>query len=239
MTEPKFEWFACNPSKMLSRLIGLKSTQALIYMVVIMRIYEEDGPCTDSARALGQRVGLDARTVQTALNTLLKTGKLWKAERGGLMEDSALDELIERRSRAEDHAKIAQPSAKIPQSKQQNGSRHRTENNRQSLGLFGRETRAREEGSANLADWTPSQEYFKYAESELNLTEAEVRAEAEKFRNHYLAKGVSWPNPGPKFKNWLFQASIYKIRDAEKAGKNAGPDFYDVAMGRANGQRHH
>lgn len=240
MTDQKFEWFACYPTKILARLIGMSTNQAMIYLVTVMRIYEEDGPCFDSARALGQRAGMAPRVAAAALKSLLKTGILWEAKGGGLMESDALNELIARHERTDDRAEFASRSSKIPKTNQRRRTTQSTDN--RSPHLFGGESRARGEAtipSASLADWTPPEEYFINAEAEFGLTPDEVRAEAEKFRNHYLAKGVSWPNPTPKFKNWLFQSSIYKIQDQLKASRNEGPDFYDVAMGRHNGHRQH
>jgi hypothetical protein len=76
MTEDRLPWFHCYPSKLLGALSSMNSDQQLVYVTVLLRIYEVRGPCPDLISALARRVGFNKRRVSDALDYLYRAGKL-------------------------------------------------------------------------------------------------------------------------------------------------------------------
>lgn len=246
----RFDWFKCYPDRMLKASIALNPNETLIYWTVIFRIYSLDGPCPDTPAVLARRTGLGARMVQRAINSLLKTGKLYRVD-GGIMETVALEQLIERNNARSQNPMIDvnEPldQSKKSKQKQQNGSqRQRQKEERETnlpFGQIGPRASIVPVTGIKLIEWTPSEKDASFG-IEQNLTAEEISREAEKFRNHYTANGVEgFVNPSARFRNWLVNASVFKARDAaraeaikdrdaKRAGRHDGPDFYDVAMGR-------
>jgi hypothetical protein len=72
----RLPWFHCYPSKLLGALSGMTSDQQLVYVTVLLRIYEVRGPCPDLLAALARRVGFNKRRVSDALDYLYRAGKL-------------------------------------------------------------------------------------------------------------------------------------------------------------------
>lgn len=72
----RLPWFHCYPSKLLGALSGMTSDQQLVYVTVLLRIYEVRGPCPDLLAALARRVGFNKRRVSDALDYLYRCGKL-------------------------------------------------------------------------------------------------------------------------------------------------------------------
>jgi hypothetical protein len=77
-------WFPCFPSKWLGALSAMQPMEALVFVVVCLRIYEVNGPCSDTVEALARRTGLDNRSVSKSLGRLFENKKLFKRD-GGMM----------------------------------------------------------------------------------------------------------------------------------------------------------
>lgn len=77
-----FPWFPCYPTKLLGALAGMKPHEGYLYWIVCLRIYEIDGPCSDSTDALVRRSGLKKALINSALECLFKSGKLVKTSCG-------------------------------------------------------------------------------------------------------------------------------------------------------------
>lgn len=76
VTDDRLPWFHCYPSKLLGAMAGMKPDQQLVYVTVLLRIYEVRGPCPDTLDALSRRVGFNKRRVSEALDALYRAGKL-------------------------------------------------------------------------------------------------------------------------------------------------------------------
>lgn len=92
MIDDRLPYFHCFPSKLLGALAQLTPDQKLVYLVVLLRIYEVRGPIPDSIEALATRVGINKRRVSEALDVLFKAGKLAR-EGNGIMNQFALEVL--------------------------------------------------------------------------------------------------------------------------------------------------
>lgn len=78
----RLEWFPCYPAKLLGALAGMTANEKLVYMVVLLRIYEINGPCRDSVDAIAVRAGVQRRQVAAAIDRLVEDGRLVRSEDG-------------------------------------------------------------------------------------------------------------------------------------------------------------
>lgn len=99
----KLPWFPCEQGPLLEALSGLKTDQKLVYLVVLLRIYDVGGPLDDSLDSIAMRCGVNKRRVTEALDALFKAGKLHRSDGGGIMNQKAhevLEEMKRRRGSA-------------------------------------------------------------------------------------------------------------------------------------------
>lgn len=94
MIENKFPWFACYQAKLLEALGGMKSDVKLVYLIMILRIYDCEGPCPDTLEAIALRCGLNRRRTSDALDILFRAGKLTR-ESDGIMNPIAREIIAE------------------------------------------------------------------------------------------------------------------------------------------------
>lgn len=97
MSDNRLDWFRCHQSKLLGALAAMPPDEQLIYVTVLLRIYEVNGPCPDDARALSLRTHLPVRRAVVAIDGLLAGAKpkLVRVD-GGMMNGFAETELDER-----------------------------------------------------------------------------------------------------------------------------------------------
>lgn len=95
MTEDRLPWFPCYQSKLLGALAGMPPDSGYVYMIVILRCYEVEGVCPDTAEVLARRTGMTKARVAKAIEWLLEHGKLIRCD-GGLENTFATEVLNER-----------------------------------------------------------------------------------------------------------------------------------------------
>lgn len=78
----RLDWFPCEPGPLLEALSGMPSPKKLVYLVVLLRIYDAGGACADSVAALAMRTGHNKRVVSDALNELFQEQRLYRGEGG-------------------------------------------------------------------------------------------------------------------------------------------------------------
>lgn len=93
----RLEWFACYPEKLLGALAGMTTNEKVVYLIVLLRIYESNGPCRDSIDALAIRAGVSKKQVQAALDVLFRDGRLVQIE-GGIHNPKAEQVIAESRA---------------------------------------------------------------------------------------------------------------------------------------------
>jgi hypothetical protein len=71
----------------------MPAPKKLVYLIMILRIYESGGACADSIGGIATRVGFNKRIVSEALNELFNEGRLFRGE-GGIRNPKA-DAIIE------------------------------------------------------------------------------------------------------------------------------------------------
>lgn len=115
----KEKWFKCFPGKWLNAVGQMTSDEMLVYFIVCLRIYDSDGPCTDTLKALAVRTRLNRRRVSNALDSLFQAGKLGR-EGAGIMNGFAAEIVAERTQRACVAAKAASSRWEKDEQKQHN-----------------------------------------------------------------------------------------------------------------------
>src|ERR1041384_1926416 len=91
----KLPWFPCEPGPLLGTLAGMPPDDQIVYIIVLLRIYEDGGPCLDTLDALARRTGLNKRRVSESLNNLFKANRLHR-DGDGLMNPKASKILSDR-----------------------------------------------------------------------------------------------------------------------------------------------
>ncbi len=78
----RLPWFHCYPTKLLGALAGMSPDQQLVYVIMLLRIYEVRGPCPDTLDAIARRTGINKRRASDALDALFRSGKLKRVADG-------------------------------------------------------------------------------------------------------------------------------------------------------------
>jgi hypothetical protein len=114
----RLPWFRCFPSALLGAMAGLEADESLIYLTVLLRIYETGGPVHETGRSLARRTGLTERRAAAALDRLISAKKV--ANLGDHLIDSASthDEIKWQNDRRNDQSTAGKASA----AKRQNAS---------------------------------------------------------------------------------------------------------------------
>jgi uncharacterized protein YdaU (DUF1376 family) len=79
----RLPWFHCYPAKLLGALGAMSPDEQLVFLIVLLRIYETGGPIDDDDRALARRTGLTPRRVASARERLFALGKLVMTDQDG------------------------------------------------------------------------------------------------------------------------------------------------------------
>jgi uncharacterized protein YdaU (DUF1376 family) len=92
MVNDRLPWFPCEPGPLLGALACMRAPKQLVYMVMLLRIYESGGACADSLDAIATRTRLNKRVVTDALDELFREGRLFRGE-GGIHNPKA-DQIV-------------------------------------------------------------------------------------------------------------------------------------------------
>lgn len=92
----RLPWFRCYPEKLLNALAAMPPDQQLVYVIMILRVYERGGPVADTIDAIATRCRMNRRRVSEALDALFRAGKLARVE-GGISNPFADVELRKQR----------------------------------------------------------------------------------------------------------------------------------------------
>lgn len=84
----ELSWFPCEPTPLLGALGGMKMAKKLVYLIMILRIYECGGGCPDTIEAIAVRCGMNKRITSDALDDLFRDGRLLRGE-GGIRNPKA------------------------------------------------------------------------------------------------------------------------------------------------------
>ncbi len=100
MINGRLPWFPCYPTKLLAALAQMPPAEQLVYLVMLLRIYEGGGFCPDTIDAVARRVGYNKRVVSDSLNNLFEAGRL-RRDADGIHNPVADEVIAETRARRE------------------------------------------------------------------------------------------------------------------------------------------
>lgn len=104
-------WFKCFPSLLLGALSAMSPEEGYTYTVLLMRIYEADGPVPENSRTLARRTGLSERKVGEAVEALISMGKIQRLPDGRLDSETTHGEITARADRREAKSDAGKASA--------------------------------------------------------------------------------------------------------------------------------
>lgn len=101
----RLPWFKCNPSKLLGAMAGLTADENLVYITILLRIYDTGGPIADDAKRLARRCGMTEKRVREALEGLSEAGKI--SIEGCIIDSETTHETLQEMEQVKKSAKNA------------------------------------------------------------------------------------------------------------------------------------
>lgn len=214
----RLPWFRCFPSALLGAMAGLKADEGLIYITVLLRIYETGGPVHESGRTLSRRTGLTERRAAAAVEWLCQAGKLSVASNGLLDSPSTHAEIQWQTERRSDQSSAGKASAAKRQK-----SPFETKND--ASGKTDDRVDGKNPQQNQRNDATAVQQAFNHLEEETEQKEDKLLSDAQG-RFAYPAKAFeTWYLRYPhKVGKGAAEAKFERIR---KSGKVAFQDLVD------------
>ena len=96
MSDDRLPWFKCLPTKLLGALAAMDPDEGLVYVAILLRIYEVGGPIADTPKVLARRVNLTERRAKAAIESLVELGKVQRLTDGRLDSDTTHKTLVDR-----------------------------------------------------------------------------------------------------------------------------------------------
>ena len=211
---------------------SLSLEEEAAYLRIINAIHKHKGPVPDNDRVLAGLFRSSTRKARALVQALIEAGKI-TIEGGLIWNDKARSDLVQRGfvsiSRAESGAKGGRTKA-------ENAAKS-LETNEPSLAIAStREEKRREEidktepiGSAKKrrapelpipVGWVPNDRNIEDAKSR-NFSQQEIEDEADRFRNHHIAKGTRFRDWDAAWRTWLGNARKF-ARGGMAYGANPG-----------------
>lgn len=200
----RLPWFRCKPSALLGAMSGLEPDESLIYLTILLRIYEVGGPITDDAGSLKRRTGMTVRRVAQAIESLAQDGKITilsddridsssthaelefqresRADKSGAGKASA--EARKRRSKIEQIARGDERVVRFPDQKTLKNQRSQSTRVAQVFNEEDEEEERRARSPARKTpidpDWRPDEDDLRVAR-EMGVAERDLSREARAF----------------------------------------------------------
>jgi len=207
------------PADWLSGCHTLTAAERGVYITLIMMMYDRAGPLTEDEGRLARACGLPTVGFSRALNALVDQGKIQRIE-GGLFNARVGREIENVMAKSQiARANVEARWAKKPMKSKEFAYGGNTDvmltNNHKPVASSLRSDDApkRKRGSRIADNWKPDTE----AAREIGLTESEVRQEARKFVDYWIAA----PN-GVKL-DWDATWRNWCRRVVETRGRSRGP----------------
>ena len=88
-------WFKCYPDSFLKGLSGLTGEEQAFYTQIVMRNYDSGNAVYVDYKTMGKWCGSNARKAERIIDQLVSKNRLVRLEDGGLIDERALDEMVE------------------------------------------------------------------------------------------------------------------------------------------------
>jgi uncharacterized protein YdaU (DUF1376 family) len=103
-------WFRFHPSKFMAGIRGLNANEVKVYICIICRIYESDGPIREDAEILSTYCEMRPSSFAKALDRLVRLEKVIRTYDGMLTNRACEREISHRASKSQKSARAAQIS---------------------------------------------------------------------------------------------------------------------------------
>lgn len=110
-------WFRFHPSRFMSGIRGLNANEVKVYISLLCRMYERDGPIADNDELLATYCEMRPSSYRKALDRLVRLDKI-QASNGQLFNRTAGDEISYRASKSEFSRRAGKKSAEKRQENQ-------------------------------------------------------------------------------------------------------------------------
>lgn len=246
----RLPWFPCEPTPLLGALAALKPDQQVVYVVVLLRIYEVGGPCPDTLDALSRRTGLNKRRVSDALDHLFRTEKLVR-DGAGIMNPKARGVLARIKGKREkaSHAGQEGAASRWGKDKQDQSAAEASaiatpmaKNAELELDLEEKVSKTPPNGGARARrpraqrvrmpdSWTPDEAGIAYAAEFGFANRAAVDCMIRACRNYHQKHGTLIASFPATWRSWVDNEVKFSSRTNGRYGSAPRPTFADIARG--------
>jgi uncharacterized protein YdaU (DUF1376 family) len=115
-------WFRCYQAELLNEVAGMEPNAGYVYLVILFRIFDADGPVADDEHTLARRINLPVKKVAAAIEWLIRHKKVTRLEDGKCDSPTTHDELAHREKMIKDAQNAGKESARKRLINQQNGA---------------------------------------------------------------------------------------------------------------------
>jgi len=229
-------YFPLYPAAFMGGVRGMTPQEVGVYIMLLCRMYEENGPIEYHVLRLSTYCGMREKTFQMVTEKLVALGKLSLSD-GMLFNDKAASVISDRSDKLKNNSKAGKRSA---EKRQQNQSSAATDVQQ----AFNHLDRDRDiDKKKDLADkpppkkracqipkdWVPSEQNVSDAEAK-GFSGMEIGNEAGRFRDYHTAKGSTFKCWDAAWRTWLGNAAKFgATRAANSAGMARGTTASEIA----------
>lgn len=226
----RIPYFNFYPTDFIKGVRGLTPQEVGIYTMILCRIYEENGPIERHLGRMAAYCGCTEKVIAKVIDRLVYLGRLNLID-GKISDDRADVEILKRENALKSQSRAGEISA---QKRKQNQGKAATgvqrtgnhtdtdteERKEEPIGSSKKQPRRRPEHELP-PDWVPSERNITDAESR-QFSAMEIQDEADRFRNHHLAKGSRFRDWDAAWRTWLGNARKYGSRGSVAFGAAPG-----------------
>lgn len=88
-------WFKCYQGGFLKGLEGLSDSEQAFYIQIVLRNYDSGNAVYVDYKTIGRWCASNARKAERVVEQLIEKGRLFRLPDGGLIDERALDEMVE------------------------------------------------------------------------------------------------------------------------------------------------
>lgn len=235
------------PSKFVGGCRGLNATEVGIYILLLCKIYEEDGPIEADPVKLSAHCGVREKVLASAVGKMLRLGKLTE-ENGFLSNGRAVEEMRDRAKRIENSS--AGGKAKAKKDKQNQGASssealvqqcHKDKDKEEERKDIGKPISQRK-GTRLPVDWVIPPEWGSWAVDQ-GMSREEAWQASHMFKDYWIAQTGARSTKLDWFATWRnWVRNNLKSASAKGAKPNAKHEFdrtvQQIAAGLSAGEIH-
>jgi uncharacterized protein YdaU (DUF1376 family) len=229
VAKERIPYFRFYPTDFMGGVRGMSAQEIGLYVMLLCRMYEENGPIEDHALKLSTYCGMRQATFEKTLQKLVDLGKI-ERHNGRLFNDRARIEISNRANDLEIAIRAGKASAEKRQIKQgqdatpvQRSFNHAdTDTEVKETEPKGSVKKTRRKPEVDLPEgWVPSDRNIQDA-IDKGLSEREIQDEADRFRNHHYSKQSRFRDWDAAWRTWCSNALRYRKGGGVAGSAGAG-----------------